>query len=96
MVVNKYKMEASEWSEEKREARDSTVYWTESYKLRITEAILKYMEDNNISEEEIKNNVSFDWDKFLNFHQFSLENLAEVSMELGIDWKFSIIKVDED
>ena len=94
--MNKYKMEDSEWSEEKRKARDSTIYWTEGYKLRITEAILKYMEDNNISEEEIKNNVSFDWDKFLKFHQFNLENLAEVSMMLGIDWEFNIIEVDKD
>jgi len=92
---NKIK-DVSEWVEEKhKKSRDSTIYWTEGYKLKITEAILKYMEDSNISEEEIRDNVSFDWDEFLKFYQFSLRNLAEVSMVLGIDWEFNITEVSE-
>lgn len=90
------KDQVPEWfKEQEREARSSAVYWTIGYKLSIAESILKYMEDNNISEERIRNNVSFDWDEFLNFNQFSLENLAEVSMELGIDWEFNVVEVDE-
>lgn len=88
--------EVPKWiKEEKKEARSGAVYWTSEYKLSITEAILKYMEENDISEEKIKENLSFDWDEFLKFNEFSLENLAEVSMELGIDWEFNIVEVDE-
>ncbi len=86
-----------EWAKKEHEkAKKSTTYWTEGYKLRITESILKYMAENDISEEEISNKVSFNWKEFLNFNQFNLENLAEVSMELGIDWEFNITEVDID
>lgn len=85
-----------EWFEgELKKAKSSPKFWTEGYKLRITESMLEYMEDNDISEDKIKDEVSFDWEDFLSFEEFSLENLAEVSMKLGIDWKFNIVEVPD-
>ncbi len=78
-----------EWvKKQKEEARSSTEYWLEGYKCKITESLLRYMERNDIKGTKLNEELSFDWRAFLRFDEFSLENLAEVSMKLGIDWDF--------
>lgn len=85
-----------EWvKEEKRKARVSKEYWLEGYKLKITESLLRYMERNNIKGTKLDEELSFDWQAFLRFDEFSLENLAEVSIKLGIDWDFIPYDVPE-
>lgn len=81
--------EVPEWvKEEKRKARSRTEYWLEGYKLEITENLLRYMDRNGIKGTKLNEELSFDWQEFLRFEEFSLRNLAEVSMKLGIDWNF--------
>lgn len=85
-----------EWvKEERRKARASKEYWLEGYKLEITESLLLYMERNNIKGTKLDEELSFDWQAFLRFDEFSLENLAEVSIKLGIDWDFIPYDVSE-
>lgn len=85
------------------EFRQDPNYHRYGYCLKLTEEIIKFMEDHDISEEELLEKLNWsedEWNDFLRFDSndgsdVNLTKIAEVSIALGVEWEFNAKEQEE-